>query len=141
MIFSSYLLVNLFNIVFLYEVFNVKLVKVQNNEAFWGNKKFALTLGIKAAKNEYLVFTDADCYTVSNKWLLNISVSSNNTNMISLGAGPYKKDVGVLNALIRFDAAFIATQYLSMAKARIPYMGVGRNLSYKKTIYNETIYN
>ena len=41
---------------------NVKLVKVQNNEAFWGNKKFALTLGIKAAKNEYLVFTDADCY-------------------------------------------------------------------------------
>ena len=31
----------------------IKLVKVKNNEAFWGNKKFALTLGIKAAKNEY----------------------------------------------------------------------------------------
>ena len=31
---------------------NVRLVKVENNEAFWGNKKFALTLGIKAAKKE-----------------------------------------------------------------------------------------
>ena len=45
---------------------NIKLVKVENNEAFWGNKKFALTLGINAAKNEYLLFTDADCYPVSN---------------------------------------------------------------------------
>ena len=44
---------------------NIKLVKVENNEAFWGNKKFALTLGIKAAKYEYLLFTDADCYPTS----------------------------------------------------------------------------
>ena len=40
---------------------NIKLVKVENNEAFWGNKKFALTLGIKAAKNEYLLFLYVDC--------------------------------------------------------------------------------
>ena len=101
------------------------------------SKKFAITLAIKAAKHEHLVFTDADCYTISNQWLLNISVSSDNDKMISLGAGPYKKTKGLLNALIRFDAALIATQYLSMAKARLPYMGVGRNLSYKKTIYNK----
>ena len=101
------------------------------------SKKFAITLGIKAAKNEILVFTDADCYTISDQWLLNISVSSEDAKMISLGAGPYKKNNGFLNALIRFDAVLIATQYLSMAKASLPYMGVGRNLSYKKTIYNQ----
>ena len=116
---------------------NLKVVNIPDLGKDNFSKKFAITLGIKAAKNENLVFTDADCYALSNEWLLNISVSSNNTNMISLGAGPYKKDVGILNAIIRFDAAFIATQYLSMAKAKIPYMGVGRNLSYKKTIYNE----
>ncbi len=44
---------------------NIRLVKVENNEAFWGNKKYALTLGIKAAKKEYLLFTDADCYPTS----------------------------------------------------------------------------
>ncbi len=51
---------------------NIKLVKVQNNEAFWGNKKFALTLGIKAASKEYLLFTDADCYPTSKDWIMNI---------------------------------------------------------------------
>ena len=101
------------------------------------SKKLAITLGIKAAKNEHLVFTDADCYTLTNQWLLNIAVSSNNNKMISLGAGPYEKNKGLLNALIRFDAVFIAIQYLGMAKAKFPYMGVGRNLSYKKTIYNQ----
>ena len=39
----------------------VKIVNVQNNEAFWANKKYALTLGIKKAVNPYLLFTDADC--------------------------------------------------------------------------------
>ena len=52
---------------------NIKLVKVENNEAFWGNKKFALTLGIKAAKNEHLLFIDADCYPNSNQWISEMS--------------------------------------------------------------------
>ena len=52
---------------------NVRLVKVVNNEAFWGNKKFALTLGIKAAKKEYLLFTDADCYPTSKNWIMEMS--------------------------------------------------------------------
>jgi glycosyltransferase involved in cell wall biosynthesis len=70
---------------------NVKLVKVQNVEAFWGNKKFALTLGIKAAKNEYLVFTDADCYPASNDWLLQISSQFTKEKTIVLGYGAYEK--------------------------------------------------
>ncbi len=47
---------------------NIKIVNVKNNEAFWGNKKYALTLGIKAATNEHLLFTDADCEPVSRLW-------------------------------------------------------------------------
>ena len=52
---------------------NVKLVKVENNEAFWGNKKFALTLGIKAAKNEYLLLTEAASYPNSSEWIKDMS--------------------------------------------------------------------
>src|SRR5690606_36351772 len=44
---------------------NIKLVNVANNEAFWANKKYALTLGIKAAKHTHLLFTDADCKPLS----------------------------------------------------------------------------
>lgn len=113
---------------------NVKLVKVENNEAFWGNKKFALTLGIKAAKNEYLVFTDADCYPVSTDWLLQISSQFTVEKTIVLGYGAYEKvKNSFLNKMIRFDTLLTAIQYFSWAKLGKPYMGVGRNLAYKKS--------
>ena len=51
----------------------VKLVNVQNNEAFWANKKYALTLGIKKAKKPYLLFTDADCRPETDQWLQEMS--------------------------------------------------------------------
>ena len=64
-----------------------------------------------------------------------MSKGFNNEKQIVLGAGIYKKDIGLLNRIIRFDTAFIATNYLSFAKANIPYMGVGRNLGYTEDVY------
>jgi glycosyltransferase involved in cell wall biosynthesis len=112
---------------------NIKLVKVENNEAFWGNKKFALTLGIKAAKYEYLLFTDADCYPTSKDWIMNMSAQFTAQKTIILGYGSYeKKGNSFLNKLIRFETLLTATQYFSWAKLGKPYMGVGRNLAYKR---------
>lgn len=112
---------------------NVRLVKVENNEAFWGNKKFALTLGIKAAKNEYLLFTDADCYPASNEWIKEMSSQFTMSKTIVLGYGAYEKIAkSFLNKIIRFESMLTAVQYFSWAKMKHPYMGVGRNLAYKK---------
>jgi glycosyltransferase involved in cell wall biosynthesis len=112
---------------------NIRLVKVQNNEAFWGNKKYALTLGIKAAKNEYLLFTDADCYPTSKEWITAMSSQFTMQKTIVLGYGGYEKIAkSFLNKLIRFETLLTAIQYFSWAKAGHPYMGVGRNLAYKK---------
>ncbi len=111
---------------------NIKLVKVENNEAFWGNKKFALTLGIKAAKNEYLLFTDADCHPVSKNWIREMSSQFTIQKTIVLGYGAYDKLPGFLNKIIRFETLLTAVQYFSWAKAGRPFMGVGRNLAYKK---------
>ena len=112
---------------------NVRLVKVENNEAFWGNKKYALTLGIKAAKKEYLLFTDADCYPISKDWITAMSSQFTMHKTIILGYGGYEKIANsFLNKIIRFETLLTAVQYLSWAKAGNPYMGVGRNLAYKK---------
>lgn len=112
---------------------NIKLVKVQNNEAFWGNKKFALTLGIKAAKNDYLLFTDADCYPTSKEWIKEMSSNFTLKKTIVLGYGAYEKIPGsFLNKLIRFETLLTATQYFGWAKIGKPYMSVGRNLAYKR---------
>ncbi|GAA3564520.1 glycosyltransferase [Snuella lapsa] len=115
---------------------NIKIVNVKNNEAFWGNKKYALTLGIKASKNDFLLFTDADCKPVSSNWIKKMSTHFSNNKTIVLGYGSYAKiKNSLLNKLIRFETVLTAIQYFSFAKAGIPYMGVGRNLAYAKATF------
>ncbi len=116
----------------------IKIVNVKNNEAFWGNKKYALTLGIKAAKHPYLLFTDADCIINSNQWIREMANKFTSKKTIVIGFSPYKKiKNSFLNALIRFETLLTALQYFSYAQIGIPYMGVGRNLAYfKKEFFN-----
>lgn len=117
---------------------NIKIVNVKSIEAFWGNKKYALTLGIKAATNNYLLFTDADCQPVSKYWIREMSSQFTKTKSIILGYGAYRKErKSFLNKLIRFETFLTAVQYLSYAKLGQPYMGVGRNLAYTKNTFFE----
>lgn len=112
---------------------NIRIVKVANNEAFWGNKKFALTLGIKAARKDYLLFTDADCYPTSENWIAEMTSHFTMQKTIVLGYGAYEKiQKSFINKIIRFETLLTAVQYFSWAKLGKPYMGVGRNMSYKR---------
>jgi glycosyltransferase involved in cell wall biosynthesis len=97
-------------------------------------KKFALTLGIKTAKYEHLLLTDADCLPNSENWAKKMSFNFNNADII-LGYGSYKKKKGLLNKIIRFDTFNIAQQYLSFSLAGQTYMGIGRNLAYTKSLF------
>ncbi|SKB66843.1 hypothetical protein SAMN05660776_2412 [Salegentibacter holothuriorum] len=116
----------------------VKLVNVQNNEAFWANKKYALTLGIKKAQNPYLIFTDADCAPQSPNWIKHMASGFKQEKSIVLGYGGYFKDSkSLLNKLIRFETLLTAIQYFSYAKLGNPYMGVGRNLAYTSKQFYE----
>lgn len=115
---------------------NLHVVEVPDREKDDFAKKFAITLGIKAANHELLVFIDADCYPNSKNWLKEMASRHTAPTNLILGASPYTREKGILNKFIRFDAAQIAVQYLSLAKAGIPYMGVGRNLSYTQELYN-----
>ncbi len=119
---------------------NIKIVNVVNNEAFWGNKKYALTLGIKASTHDHLLFCDADCEPKSENWISKMSANFTNKKSIVIGYGAYKKKKhSLLNALIRFETLLTAIQYFSYAKLGNPYMGVGRNLAYtKETFFNHS---
>ncbi len=117
---------------------NFKIVDVKNIEAFWGNKKYALTLGIKAATHNHLLFTDADCQPLSKYWIREMSSQFSPSKTIVLGYGAYIKiKKSFLNKLIRFETFLTAVQYMSYAKLGQPYMGVGRNLAYTKTTFFE----
>jgi len=98
-------------------------------------KKLGLTLGIKAAKNELLLFTDADCMPEDNTWIARMARNFSPDTDFVLGYGAYLNKKGLLNMLITYDTLFIALQYMGMAIARKPYMGVGRNMAYRKETF------
>jgi glycosyltransferase involved in cell wall biosynthesis len=114
----------------------IKIVDVAINEQFWGSKKYALTLGIKAATYEHLLFTDADCIPISESWIAEMVGNFSKEHQIVLGYGAYQKiKKSWLNKLIRFESLLTAIQYFGYAKIGIPYMGVGRNLAYSKSTF------
>lgn len=98
-------------------------------------KKTALTRGITAANHDVLLLTDADCCPESPNWIFQMQSTIAEEAEIGLGFSPYYKDKGLLNKFIRFETAYTAIQYLSFALAGSPYMGVGRNLIYKKSLF------
>lgn len=114
----------------------LKVVEVERSRHLGVGKKLPLTLGIKAAKHEHLVFTDADCQPASNLWLSGMVSKFSDQKEIVIGYGPYHAEKGMLNKIIRLDTAFIAMNYFSFALAKMPYMAVGRNLAYTRDRFN-----
>ncbi len=114
---------------------NLIIADVTEKEPGINGKKNALTKGINISNYDYLVFTDADCYPVSENWLKEIVSTYRIDNELIIGYGGYKKQKGFLNKIIRYETLFNAMQYMSFALSGFPYMAVGRNLSYKKDVF------
>ncbi|MGZ3839013.1 MAG: glycosyltransferase [Flavisolibacter sp.] len=98
-------------------------------------KKFPLSIGIKEAKHEIILLTDADCVPASEHWMQKMQEAFSDGVEIALGYGPYTKAPGFLNKVIRFETFHTALQYFGYALAGKPYMGVGRNLAYRKNLF------
>ncbi len=114
---------------------NINDVQLTQEAKMISGKKFPLSMGIRSAKYEIVLLTDADCVPASEFWIQKMQDSYDENTEIVLGYGAYHKKPGLLNKLIRFETFHTALQYLSYALAGKPYMGVGRNLSYKKDVF------
>lgn len=109
---------------------------VPNGATNLSTKKLAISLGIKAAKYDLLLFTDADCMPEDKCWIDRMARNFTPDTDIVLGYGAYlNKKKSFLNKLITYDTLFIGLQYLGMAKAGKAYMGVGRNMAYRKEVF------
>lgn len=112
---------------------NVKIVNVENNESFWGNKRYALTLGIKVAKYDYLLFCEPTAIPDSALWITNMT--SQFTLSKSIILGHQRLEVvpkSLWNKLIRFQNATWAAYNFSWANIAKPLFGNNKNLAYKK---------
>ncbi len=114
---------------------SLNVVELTQEAKLISGKKYPLSIGIREAKHEVLLLTDADCVPASEYWIEKMQDGFDKNIEIVLGYGAYHKRKGLLNKLIRFETFHTALQYLSYALAGMPYMGVGRNLSYKKNLF------
>ena len=113
----------------------LQIVDLKQEAKLISGKKYPLSIGIKEAKHEIVLLTDADCVPASEFWIQKMQDAYVNGTEIVIGYGAYNKRPGLLNKIIRFETFHSALQYLSFALAGTPYMGVGRNLSYKKDVF------
>ena len=98
-------------------------------------KKLALTLGIKASKHDWMVFTEANCKPASNQWLCLMARNFTPRTQVVLGYSGYEPCKGWLHKRIAFDSLFTSLRYLGFALAGKPYMAIGRNLAYRKELF------
>ena len=116
---------------------NLKALNIYDLPEHISAKKYAITLGIKAASNKQVLLTDADCIPSSDSWISEMANSFRDGKDIVLGFSAYKKLPGFLNYFIRFETLLTGIEYLASAANKLPYMGVGRNLAYKKDLFLE----
>ena len=112
-----------------------KIIRVEENKDGENFKKHALTRAVGMAEFELLLLTDADCIPHSDLWISSMVSALGQNEEIVLGYSPYEYRKGWINKLIQYETLHTAVQYLSFALSGLAYMGVGRNLLYKKSVF------
>jgi cellulose synthase/poly-beta-1,6-N-acetylglucosamine synthase-like glycosyltransferase len=115
----------------------LRMVDVKSTPERVNGKKYGITLAIKAAVHDWILLTDADCRPNSDQWIRSMSQHFTKDTQFVLGLSPYSRRPGLLNRFIRFETLLTAIQYFAFGWLGNPYMGVGRNLAYRKSLFLE----
>lgn len=120
------------------EGFDVKILQVREKPKNVNGKKNALKQGVLFSKYDILLFTDADCLPSSEDWISEMTKPFSAQEIeIVLGFSPYFIEKSELNLWIQYETFYTAVQYFSFALTKVPYMGVGRNLAYRKDLFTK----
>lgn len=118
------------------KIHHVLTIKHFQQQKQFGGKKEVLSYAIKEAKHEHLLLTDADCRPNSPYWALEMCSAFTKEKQLVLGIGMYEKTKSSVGKFIYYDTILVAIQYLSFAIIGKPYMSVGRNVAYTKSLFN-----
>ena len=114
---------------------NLYITNIPEETRIISHKKLAITVGVKAAKNEILLFTDADCRPLTPDWISMMVRNFDCQTEFVLGHGDYYRERGFVSTMVSYDTLTIAMQYMGFALLGYPYMGVGRNMAYRRSTF------
>lgn len=98
------------------------------------NKVLPLTIGIKAARKDILLFTEADSLPMTNQWVKSM-VNSLADKDIVVGYSRFTEGEDFSNKTALFDNLIFTLQYMSMAIKNKPFAGLYKNLAYRKHLF------
>ena len=114
---------------------NLYITNIPQETRIISHKKLAITVGVKAAKNEILLFTDADCRPLTSNWIKTMVRNFDNQTEFVLGHGNYYREKGFISSLISYDTLTIAMQYMGFA-----LLGhAGRAVQQQRAVHKENI--
>lgn len=100
-------------------------------------KKQALTAGIQTASYPFILLSDADCKPAGRFWAAEMASHCTENKDLVLGYGSYARKKGLLNQLVQYETLTTAARYMGYALRGKPYMGVGRNLLFRKSAWEK----
>ncbi len=116
----------------------LKVVRIDSTPDHINNKKYAIIMGMKAADNEILLLTDADCHPRSNTWIASMAAPFKEPSVsLVLGYSNYKPLSKFLHHFIGYETLLTGLNYITYTLLGKPYMGVGRNIAYRKSLLME----
>ncbi len=113
----------------------LKIVNVNNIEAFWGSKKYALTLGIKTAKYNQLLFLDPKVTQISNEWISSNAINFKHDNQQIINYSNFIKTKGFKALIMRFSTFFSAFLNFGMSNLSAPFKVSNENFGYTSKLF------
>ena len=107
---------------------------IPDSSRYMSRKKLAITLGIKAAKHEWIMMTDAECRPNTRKWLATMAAMCSDDKQMVIGYTAYDDETP---AYRRFERLHTAHYLIREDLCSTPYRHNGSNLLFRKSMFIE----
>ena len=114
---------------------NLKSTFVPNGIKLIVPRKLAVTLGVKAALNEWIVFTNADCMPKDKFWLKRIARNFLPETDFVFAHSVMFKTKGLLNKMITYDSLFRQLKLFGYALHKKPITSMINNFALRKSVF------
>lgn len=97
--------------------------------------KMSMMLGVKAARYDIILMTQAQCMPVSSRWITNMVRQFNSWTDVVLGPSAYETRTGMMNRFYQWDLFQRMNYMMGLTLMVAPYGGWATNIAFRKDIF------
>lgn len=115
----------------------LKVVTIPEDTTYpWPGKKFAITMGVKAAQYERIVLLDTSALPLSENWLSDVASAfgRKGADMV-LGYNFYKKGQRAVSSFFAASSFLFSSDAMAWARIGLPFKGEGSNFGFTRTMF------